>query len=503
MEIILETKNLYKSFPGVQALENFSVSVNKGEVHAFVGENGAGKSTFMKILAGVYTPDKGDIFLKGKKVILKSVHASNREGISVIFQEFNLMPELTVAENIFISNLPKAKLLKFLQRIKLNQNTYNLLKELKIDLKPSEYIKTLSSSQKQLVEIAKALAINADIIIMDEPTASLNDIEVKKLFEIIISLKNQGKTILYVSHRLKEIFDIADKVTVLRDGRCVGTHEVKNVNQETIIKMMIGRDLDRFYKSVESNLGNTIMEVKSFTKYKIYENISFSLKEGEILGIAGLMGCGREELLKSIYGLLSFDSGEVILDNNQVLLKNPKEALSKGVAFVTEDRKESGIFPEMTVKENTTINILKKLSLINGTFINLNKENEVFNYYVKYLNLKYAGNTQLAMNLSGGNQQKVILARALMTECKVLILLEPTRGVDIGAKAEVYNLINDLVKKGIGIILSSSDLPELISLSNKILVMWQGKMTAYSIKNEMDEETIMLCATGNKNLLKE
>jgi ABC-type sugar transport system ATPase subunit len=503
MSVILEASNIYKSFPGVQALENVSVTINKGEVHAIVGENGAGKSTLMKVFGGVYIPDRGDILINGKHVNLKSVQVSNKEGISVIFQEFNLMNELTVAENIFISKLPTIKILNFLNMADTNKRASKLLMELGINIKPTEYIKNLSVSQKQLVEIAKSLAINADIIIMDEPTASLNIQEVEKLFEIIRSLKSKNKTIIYVSHRLKEVFDIADRVTVLRDGKYVGTNEVNKINQGIVVKMMIGRDMSAYYKLSKAKLGNNILEVKSLTKKDIYTNISFTLREGEVLGFAGLMGCGREELLKSIYGLNNFNSGEIILNNKKLSIKNPIEAMEKGIAFVSEDRKESGIFLEMNVRENATINILKKLSILNGTFINLNKEKKIFDDYVNYINIKYSGDKQLAMNLSGGNQQKVVLARALMTECKVLILLEPTRGIDVGAKMEVYSLISDLAEKGIGILLVSSELIELLSISNRILVMWQGKMTALSSINELSEEEVMLCATGHKNLLEQ
>jgi len=503
MSAILEARNIYKSFPGVLALDDISIKFNKGEVHAIVGENGAGKSTLMKIFGGVYTPDSGEIFIEGRRVNLNSVHISNSEGISVIFQELNLMSELTVSESIFISNLPKTKFLKFIQILNLNKMTRDFLKKLEIDIKPTKLIKNLSVSEKQVVEIVKALSMNANIIIMDEPTAALNDEEVNKLYGIIASLKKEGKTILYVSHRLKEIFDIADRVTVLRDGRFVGTEDIKEIDQETVVKMMVGRNIDKFYKTSQAKQGETILNVKGLTKEKAFNNINFKLKKGQILGIAGLMGCGRQDLLKSIYGLTAYNSGELFLSDKKVEITSPKDAISSGIAFVTEDRKESGIFSEMTVRENTTINIIRRLSVFKGNFINFSKESNIFSQYVKYLNLKYSGDTQLALNLSGGNQQKVILARALMTECDILLLLEPTRGIDVGAKMEVYNLIHDLAKKGIGIILVSSDLPELISLSDDMMVMWQGKATAMLSKDQMDEETIMLCATGNKNLLKE
>lgn len=502
MAAFLEAKNIYKSFPGVEALSNVNLAVDKGEVHAIVGENGAGKSTLMKIFGGVHTPDHGDILLKGKKVNLRSVQASNQEGISVIFQEFNLMSELSVAENIFISRLPRVKFFGVLNIVTLNRRARDLLNKLNIDIRPSELVKNLSVSEKQIIEIVKAISIDADILIMDEPTAALSDDEVNKLYEIIEELKSLGTTILYVSHRLKEIFEIADKVSVLRDGKHVGTEHIKDIDQEAVVRMMVGRDIDKFYQVSHAKVGDTVISVDSLTKNDSFQEISFDLKKGEVLGIAGLMGCGREELLKSIYGLTRFDRGSVSIGGKELRISSPRDAMANGIAFVTEDRKESGIFSRMRVKENATINIIRNLSLLKGSFIQFSRENKIFREYVDYLNIKFAGNNQIAMNLSGGNQQKVVLARALMTECRVLLLLEPTRGVDVGAKLEIYNLIHDLASKGIGILIVSSDLPELISLSDRMLVLWQGRATGLLSKNEIDEEAIMLCATGNRNLVK-
>ena len=503
MSTILEAKKINKSFPGVQALKDVSVSIDRGEVHAIVGENGAGKSTLMKIFGGVYTQDSGDILIEGEKKILRSVKVANNEGLAVIFQEYNLMSELTVAENINITRLPRVKYTGFLQLLRLGQVTQDLLEELKIELDPNEYVKNLTVHQKQLVEIVKAISINASILIMDEPTAALSDTEVDKLFRIIGVLKQEGKTILYVSHRLKEIFDIADRVTVLRDGRYIGTKKIEDIDQEEVVRMMVGRDIDKFYQISRTEPGNILMKVDSLSKKSVFENISFSLRKGEILGVAGLMGCGREELLKSIYGLETYDSGKVYLGDKEMSINNPRLAMNQGIAFVSEDRKESGIFPLMGVRENATINIIRKLSYGNSILINFNRESRLFQENADYLKLKYAGENQLIMNLSGGNQQKVVLARALMTDCDILILLEPTRGIDVGAKLDVYNLMSDLTSRGIGIILISSDLPELISMSDRVMVMWQGRMTGMLDKDEIDEETIMLCATGNKDMIRQ
>ena len=349
--------------------------------------------------------------------------------------------------------------------------------KLKIDINPMELVKNLSVSQKQMVEITKALSHNSNIIIMDEPTAALNNNEVEKLYEIIKMLKSENKTILYISHRMKEIFTICDRVTVLRDGKYVGTENIENLDNDKIVKMMVGRDIESYYHHIDAGVGSTVLEVRRFSKAPIFENITFEVKKGEILGLAGLMGCGREEIAKAIYGLIKCDSGEVLIDGKKANIKNTIDALKYGIAFVTEDRKESGILQEMTVKENTSINIIKKLCSLLGTYININKEKELLDKYTKFMNMKYSNENQKMIHLSGGNQQKIVLARALAGETKILILIEPTRGIDVGAKAEIYTLLGELTRTGIAIILISSELPELISISTRILVIWQGKIT--------------------------
>jgi ABC-type sugar transport system ATPase subunit len=494
---MIEIKNITKSFPGVLALDNVCLSIRKNEVHAIVGENGAGKSTLMKILGGVHPADSGKIYIDGKQVNIKNIDESHQVGISVIFQEFNLMPELTVAENLFITDLPYVKGIGAVKYKRLNDKAQLLLEELDVDISPKAYIKDLTVSERQMVEIGKALSNNSDIIIMDEPTATLNNQEVEKLYSIIRKLKAQGKTILYISHRLKEIFDITDRLSVLRDGKYIGTQETSNMTNDDIVRMMIGRDISNYYSTSATNkIGDTLLEVKGISKKDIFEDISFSLKKGEILGMAGLMGSGREEILEAIYGLIMIDSGEIDLEGTPLNMKSPKHTMNQGVAFLTNDRKNAGIFEQMSVKENLSINILSKLCKF-VFHLDEKKEKELLSKYTKFMNIKYADESQQIMFLSGGNQQKVLLSRAIAAECKVLLLLEPTRGIDVGAKAEIYELLHQLAKSGVAIVVVSSELSEIISVCDRTLVVWQGEITGELEKSEMTEEAIMMLATGS------
>ena len=502
MSKYVEMIDITKTFPGVRALSSVSLSAERGEIHAIVGENGAGKSTLMKILGGVHPADSGKIFIEGKQVTIKSVKDSIAAGISVIFQEFNLMNDLTVAENIFIDNLPKQKVTSMIRRKELNENTKALMERLNIDINPSEYVSNLSVSQKQMVEIAKALSYDSQIIIMDEPTATLTNKEVDKLYEIIHMLKKENKTILYISHRMKEIFDITDTVTVLRDGELVGTDKTENLDNDKIVKMMVGRDITNYYHAAKHEIGKTMLEIKSFTKEKYFNDINIHVKQGEILGIGGLMGSGREEFLKAIYGIFPHESGEIYIEGKRVKIKSPKDAMKHGIGFVTEDRKEGGIMTEMSVRENTSINVIKKLSGFLG-YLDVKKEKELLDKYTKYLNMKYANESQKIMFLSGGNQQKVLLARALAAEPKILIMLEPTRGIDVGAKSEIYNLLNQLAENGISVIILSNELPELIAICSRVYVVFQGKITGELYSDEINEQNIMQCATGNRNIFSE
>jgi len=491
----IELKNITKTFYGVKALDNVSMSIERGEVHAVCGENGAGKSTIMKILGGMYFADGGDVYIDGNKCSIHSVSDALKYGVSVVYQELNLMPDLTVAENIYLHSLPrKAKIV--VDKAAMNKNAQALLGEMDVRFKATDFIGMLSVSEQQMVEIAKALSHNADIIVMDEPTASLNDKEVETLYKLIEKLKKQNKTIIYISHRLKEIFDLSDRLTILRDGTYVGTYVTKDITQSKMVEYMVGREVSEFYSTADHEPGEVVLEVKNLYKEGIYKDVSFKLHKGELLGVAGLMGCFREDIVKTIYGLVQADSGDIILNGERINPKNPLDAIAHGIGFVTEDRKQAGIFGLMSVRENITINILDKIKKI--FWIKASEEQTILADYTKKMNMKYRGYHQKINSLSGGNQQKFLLARALASGCDVLIMLEPTRGIDVGAKAEIYALLEDLAKQGMAIIIISSDLPEIIANCHRTLAVFQGKITGDISREEMEEALILQCATGNK-----
>lgn len=495
----IELKNITKTFFGVKALDDVSLSIEKGEVHAIVGENGAGKSTIMKILGGMYFADGGEIFINGKKCAMRSVSDALQNGVSVVYQELNLMPELTVAENIYLRKLPK-KGGVVVDKVTMNKQAQELLDEMAVSFKPTDLTGMLSVSEQQMVEIAKALSHDADIIVMDEPTAALNDKEVETLYKLIDKLKSQNKTILYISHRLKEIFDLTDRISILRDGCYIGTYVTSEITQSQMVEKMVGREVKEQYTTADHKPGEVILEVKNLTKEGFYKDISFTLKKGEILGFAGLMGCFREEIVKTIYGLIQADSGDIILKGKRINPKNPMDAIKHGIGFVTEDRKAAGIFGLMNVRENITMNILDRIR--KAFIINSSEEQKILEDYTKKMNMKYSGYYQKINSLSGGNQQKFLLARALSAGCEVLIMLEPTRGIDVGAKAEIYALLEDLAKKeGMAIIVVSSELPEIIGNCHRTLAVFQGTITGNIMKDEMEESFILQCATGNKTHL--
>lgn len=494
----IELRNITKTFYGVTALDNVSLSIEKGEVHAIVGENGAGKSTIMKILGGMYFADGGEVHIDGKKCSIRSVADALQNGVSVVYQELNLMSDLTVAENIYLHGLPK-KAGVVIDNATMNKKAQELLDEMDVAFKATDFIGMLSVSEQQMVEIAKALSNNTDIIVMDEPTASLNDKEVDTLYKLIAKLKEQGKTIIYISHRLKEIFDLSDHLSILRDGKFIGTFETAKITESQMVEKMVGREVSSHYTTADHKPGEVVLEVKNLTKEGIYKNVSFKLRKGEILGFAGLMGCFREEIVKTIYGLIQADSGEILLNGTKINPKNPRDAIRHGIGFVTEDRKGAGIFGLMSVRENITINILDKLR--SGVLINTAKEQELLTDYTGKMNMKYSGYYQKINSLSGGNQQKFLLARAIASGCEVLIMLEPTRGIDVGAKAEIYALLEALAKEGMAILIVSSELPEIIGNCHRTLAVFQGQITGDIAKEEMEESFILQCATGTKTHL--
>lgn len=503
----IELKSIVKTFYGVKALDGVSLSVRKGEVHAVVGENGAGKSTIMKILGGMYFADSGEIYIDGTRRHINSVAAALKNGVSVVYQELHLMPELTVAENIYLHKLPAKA--GFVQKKDMNQAAQALLDDMQVSFKATDHISLLSVSQQQMVEIAKALSHNSDIIIMDEPTAALNVNEVETLYGIIRRLKENGKTVIYISHRLKEIFDVTDRVSVLRDGRYIGTCVTSEITQEKLVAMMVGREISQFYTTADHSYGEALLEVRGLSKEGLFSDISFTLHKGELLGVAGLMGCFREEILQSLYGLITPDAGEVILNGQTVfsaegginLISTPRKATGMGIGYVTEDRKGSGIFALMSCRENLTISVLKQLSGLG--LIRPRSEQDLLERYSQKMNMKYSGHHQRINNLSGGNQQKFLLSRTLATNCRVLIMLEPTRGIDVGAKAEIYALLEDLARDGMAVIIVSSELQEIIGNCHRSLVIFQGTLTGVIGKEDFDETLIMQCATGQLTKLEE
>jgi len=492
----LEMKGISKHFPGVQALDNVDFEVERGEIHALVGENGAGKSTLMKVLMGVYSRDSGRILLDGKEVRISSPKEAENLGISMIFQEFNLLPHLTVGENIFLTRLPRKSFLRTVDWKKLWDNASEILSKLEISLDPKSLIKDLSVAEMQMVEIAKALSVNARILIMDEPTSALTQEEIKKLFAQMRKLKDQGVAIVFISHRLEEIKEISDRITVLRDGRKIATVAAGEVTEEEIAEMMVGREVKTLFPKTEVRKGKVLLEVKSLTRRGVFEDVSFYLREGEILGIYGLVGAGRTELVRSIFGEDPVDDGEVFLEGRKVSVKHPKDAVDLGVGLVPENRALQGLLLNMSVRENIALPNLAKLSR-KGWVLGF-RERSVVQRQVQVLGVKTPSIEQKVLYLSGGNQQKVVLAKWLERNPRVLILDEPTRGIDVGAKAEVHALMNSLAEKGIGIIMISSELPEVLGMSDRVLVMRKGRIVAEFTREEASPQKVVLAAAGGK-----
>lgn len=493
--VLLKMQGISKSFPGVKALDKVDFRIYQGEVMGFLGENGAGKSTLMKVLSGVYTRDEGSMVLRGQPYDPKSPKDAMDQGVAIIHQEFNLIDNMKVYENIYLAR--EVKTSATLDKDTMYKKTGEVLERLDPGIDPGALVESLSLAQKQMVEIARALALNADIIIMDEPTDALTSREVEKLFKVIEDLKAQGKGIVYISHRLEEIERICDRFIVLRDGHYVGERNVKDSSEDEIIKMMVGRSLEDYIPYEKIELGDVSLEVKNLSN-EFVKDISFQLRQGEILGIAGLVGAGRTELGKTLYGHYKKDCGDVILNGENINVKNEKEAIKKGIAYVSEDRKVDGLVLSMEVNNNMTLSSLKKF--IKSLMINKKSEEVEVQKYIDNMAIKTPSAKQIIENLSGGNQQKVAIAKGLMTDPSVLILDEPTRGVDVGAKSEIYEILNDIKKKGKSIIIISSDMPELLGLSDRILVVASGRLVGELDREEASQEKIMeLIIKGGKN----
>jgi len=492
---VLEMRGISKSFPGVHALRNVNLAVKKGTVHALMGENGAGKSTLMKILIGMYTQYEGDILYKGRKLVLANIRGAIDAGISMIHQELSYVPDMTVAENLFLGNEPRNKW-GVIRRKKLREDAIGYLRLAGVEIDPSAKMKNLSVSERQMVEIAKAISYESDVLIMDEPTSAISDREVERLFRIIEGLKKRGVAIIYISHKMDEIFRIADEFTVLRDGAYVGTEPIAGANIDRMISMMVGRELKELFPPRTPSYGPTVLSVRGLTRKGVFENVSFDVRKGEIVGIAGLMGSGRTEVVNCVYGLDRHDGGQIRIGDAEVRIRSPKDGISKGIGLVSEDRKTQGLVLQLSVRENLLLpnyRLCSRASVVSDA-----KERRIAEDTIRELAIKTPSREQKAKNLSGGNQQKIVIGKVLLGNPDLLILDEPTRGIDIGAKSEIYKLISKLADEGKAILVVSSELPEIIGLSDRILVLHEGKVAGELSGEEASEQNIMALAFGKR-----
>lgn len=489
---ILSIKNISKAFPGVKALDGVNLHLYEGKVMALLGENGAGKSTLMKIISGVYTLDSGEIVYQGKPVTFKNPREAQQEGITIIHQELNLIKELSIAENIFLGREP-VQVIGKIDWKKLYSESEALMGRLGLKRSPKTLVGELSIAEQQLVEIAKAISFNAKVIIMDEPTDALTEAETERLFKLIKDLRAENKAVVFISHRLEEIFEICDQLTILRDGKPVCEAEVSDFTKEMIIEKMVGRKLEEQYPYIEAKKDTEMVLTVSHLNNEHVTDISFELKAGEVLGVSGLVGSGRTELAKTLYGLYPVVSGDISLSGKEVRFKSPQEALKMGLAYISEDRKSEGLVLGLSVAENMTLSCLSQFVGKIGN-ISHKKEKSVVEDYIGKMSIKTPSQSQIIKLLSGGNQQKVAIAKGILNQPKVLILDEPTRGVDVGAKKEIYEIINQLKAEGMGIIVISSEMPELLGISDKIMVVHEGRNKGILSREEASQERIMSVA---------
>lgn len=499
---LLRMVNIDKSFPGVQALKGVNLNVGYGEVHALVGENGAGKSTLMKCLIGIYSLNGGEIYFDGRKIENYSTAQALQMGISMIHQELSPILYRPIMENLWLGREPVNKF-GFVDHKQMYKQSLDVLKEIELDEDPRTLMANLTVAKMQMVEIAKAISYNAKLIIMDEPSSALTEREEEQLFKIIRKLKESGTSVIYISHRLSEIISIADKVTVMRDGRNVGTEDIENISLDQIITMMIGRTMDEMYPKLKVNIGEPILQVKNLSHRKYFKNVSFEVRRGEIFGIAGLIGAGRTEVIETVFGIRPKSEGEILINGKPVEINSPRDAIANRMGFLTEDRRATGIFSVLGVDVNMAIPNYDRFVTKFG-FINERAVSENCMKFVNEIQIKTPSLTQKIQNLSGGNQQKVLMARWLMTEPDILFLDEPTRGIDVGAKAEIYKLIAMLAAEGKCIVMVSSELPEILGMSDRIMVMHEGRVTAILDNGpDITQEVIMRYATGTENDFKE
>ena len=491
-QYLLQMKDIHKRFPGVYALKSVSFDLLPGEVHALLGENGAGKSTLIKVLGGIYSKDQGEIVIEGRSVQIDTVQDARANGISIIHQELVLVPFLSVAENIFLGR--EIKNGHIVDRAAMIRETRKALDEFGLTLDPGAMIADLNIAQQQMVEIVKAVSFNTKIIVMDEPTSSLSDKEVDALFANIRKLKERGIGIIYISHRMSELGQIADRVTVLRDGEHIATRNVRETTTDELVSLMVGRTLENYYTRDFNASDEVVLDVRGLCTDKV-RDVSFQLKKGEILGFSGLVGAGRSETMQAIFGLDKVTSGSVKLHGEELVGRSSQEILKKGISLVPEDRKNDGIFPEMTIKFNLSLKVLYEF--IRGIRVNAKKEEEIVNAYYNALSVKAPDTKTLIRALSGGNQQKVVIGSWLASDPQVLILDEPTRGIDVGSKSEIYAIMNDLAMKGVSIIMVSSELPEILNMSDRVVVMCDGTITGVLDRTEATQESIMQLAVKN------
>lgn len=499
--LLIAMEGIDKSFPGVKALDHCHFELRAGEVHALVGENGAGKSTLMKVLSGIYAKDAGRILYKGKEVEIATPRAAQNLGISIIHQELNLMPHLTLAQNIFIGREPRRGLSFLLDEASLNQQTAELFASMHLKLDPQTRVSNLTIAKQQMVEIAKALSFNSEVLIMDEPTAALTEAEIEDLFRFIRDLRARGAGIIYISHRLEELKQISDRVTVMRDGHYIDTVNTNDVTTDQIISMMVGRTIYEATPELpEVPNDEVVLEVKNLNQGKTLQNINFQLKKGEILGFAGLMGAGRTEVARAIFGADSIDSGEISVRGKRVAIHTPQQAVWHGIGYLSEDRKRYGLALGLEVKENVAMAALDKFLGFLG-WVNKSQIRSTARHHIDELGIKTPSAEQKVKNLSGGNQQKVVIGKWLTADTDILIFDEPTRGIDVGAKSEIYKLLNDLAQQGKSIIMISSELPEILRMSHRVVVMCEGRITGELPIEEATQEKIMTLATARKAIV--
>ncbi len=494
-ETLIKMEGIEKRFPGVLALDQCDFELHAGEVHALVGENGAGKSTLMKILGGIYHKDAGKIQINGQEVVIDNPRMAQQLGISIIHQELNLMPHLSAAQNIFIGREPRTKIPFMVDDNSTNKEAERLFEMLSLDLDPNTKVSDLTVAKQQMIEIAKALSFNANILIMDEPTAALTDAEIEDLFNIIRQLRQNDVGVVHISHRLEELKLIADRVTVMRDGRMIDTLLTNDASIDKIISLMVGRTIYELAPEIPENPSDEIvLEVRNLNRGKAVRDVSFTLKKGEILGFAGLMGAGRTEVARAIFGADEFDAGEIFINGQQVQIKSPRDAVAYGIGYLSEDRKRYGLTLGMDIKENIIMASMKKF-LNWAVWVNFKKAKNRATEMVKALDIKTPSIEQNTKFLSGGNQQKVVIGKWLTADTDILIFDEPTRGIDVGAKSEIYKLLNDLTNQGKSIIMISSELPEILRMSHRVVVMCEGRVTGTLAANDMTQESIMKFAT--------